>query len=123
MKTDVWKNATNINSDKLESIYATLEKQPWEIIDYHLFLLGYWAYLLKSFERIMTPYFILLHVTQMAIRSNKYTDCIGNILPANSFNHKLQTHIFANQLLSLTLKKTPDRSSSFPFTLINIKIN
>lgn len=102
MKTDVWKNATNINSDKLESIYATLEKQPWEIIDYHLFLLGYWAYLLKSFERIMTPYFILLHVTQMAIRSNKYANCIGNILPANSFNHKLQAHIFANQLLSLT---------------------
>lgn len=65
--------------------YERYRKKEKEIIGHNLLLLCYWAYLLKCLERIMPPYFILLHISQMAISSNKYPKCIVNLLPENFF--------------------------------------
>lgn len=67
-----------------------------KIIDLYLLLLCYWANLLKRLERIMPPYFILLHIPQMAIRSNQYPKCITKLIPEYSFHHILR-NVFSNE--------------------------
>lgn len=55
----------------------------------------------------MSSYFILLHVAQMAIRSNKYTECTGSILPEKFIHHihenDLVDRITCCQLLNFLL--------------------
>lgn len=44
---------------------------------YHLFLLGYWAYLFKCLEWIVASNFVFFHVAKVAVCSYKYTKCIA----------------------------------------------
>ena len=86
----------------------------------HLLLLCYWAYLFKCLEWIMPPYFILLHIAQMAIRSNKYSKCIAYLLPKITFVINENKDTLSRQFKLINWSKfsyTPQNSFSSRFRL------
>lgn len=66
----------------------------------NLFILSNRANLLKSLEGIVAPYFILLHVAQVAISCNKYPKSITQIL---SVNHTPTHSILENNKKKVTI--------------------
>lgn len=77
-------------------------------LSYYILLFCYWAYLIKCLERIMPPYFILLHIAQMAIRSNKYSKRITKILPENYCTiHKNRKNLFLSKYERSDNEKSP----------------